>query len=405
MITKNKIVINKSSLTVLFWVLIVYLLSGSPYTTINTEISMIIVGLAGIVLPNLVIVKKKSMPLSYLPLILIIIMVFISMAWHSEFNSRFYWRVLAIVIVSYYLLKKYGLSNIIQVYIKFMVIVSILSLIGYILLNCTQILYELPSVRNINNVTYGMGIVFNYIKLLPERNCGIFWEPGIFASYLALAIVFECITETESVNKFRIILFIVTIITTTSSAGYVLLVLSLGVILLRKPYLSKYKRVLAILFIIILGVIVLNIDDIILNTSLVNNKYLLKLTSEKMVKSARMTAIFHNLNIFNQNIILGTGINYVLENMSSWADISTSTYILSIFGFLGLFYTIFIIWGIFSQKQINIFVKILFSCILMSIVNKEPHINILFTWIIILGMASNRNAFHKNTVNYKNSSL
>lgn len=43
-------------------------------------------------------------------------------------------------------------------------------------------------------------------------------------------------------------------------------------------------------------------------------------------------------------------------------------------------------------KNINIFVKLFFFFILISIVNKEPHINIMFTWIIILGMLSDKNA-------------
>ena len=99
----------------------------------------------------------------------------------------------------------------------------------------------------------------------------MFWEPGIFASYLALAIVFESITNSKSISWFRIIVFVVSIITTTSSAGYALLVLAVGVILLRQSQLNGYKKILAICIIIIIGVVALNIDSIILNTSLSNN--------------------------------------------------------------------------------------------------------------------------------------
>ena len=52
---------------------------------------------------------------------------------------------------------------------------------------------------------------------------------------------------------------------------------------------------------------------------------------------------------------------------------------LSIFGILGSLYTLFIVYGIFSQKQMNVFVKLLFFFVLVAIVNKEPHINIMFT--------------------------
>ena len=392
MIQHKRFVIKKKSIIILFWLFIVYLFSGSPYTTINTEISMLTIILALVVLPYILLIKKMHTKGTVIPLGLIFIMILIPMLWHSEFQSRTYWRVFATVIIAFYLLEKYGLNNFIIVYLKVMVVISIAALIGYTLLNCTSLLNNLPTTKNVNGVEYGIGLLFNYIKVYPERNCGVFWEPGIFASYLALAIVFESITNSKSISWFRIIVFVVSIITTTSSAGYALLVLAVGVILLRQSQLNGYKKILAICIIIIIGVVALNIDSIILNTSLSNNAYLVKLTSERLKQSSRITAIFHNLSIFWKSPLFGAGVSNVLSQMSSWADISTTTYMLSIFGILGSLYTLFIVYGIFSQKQMNVFVKLLFFFVLVAIVNKEPHINIMFTWIIILGMVSSRNA-------------
>ena len=400
MIERKRFIIKTKSIPILFWIIIVYLFSGSPYTTINTEISMSVVALAVVVFPYILFVKKRQTNGLLLLIVLVAIMILFPMIWHSEFQSRAYWRVLAIAVLASYLVKKYELNNIIRVFLKVMVIVSVVSLIGYILLNCTSLLNNLPTVKNVNGVEYGIGILFNYIKVYPERNCGIFWEPGIFASYLTLAIVFESITKPKSISWFRILLFVVTIITTTSSAGYALLILTIGVVMLRDSRLSGYKKIFAMCIIIVIGVIVLNLDSIILNTTLSNNEYLIKLTSTRLSESSRVTAIFHNLSIFRKNPLFGAGINSVLSQMSSWADISTTTYMLSIFGIMGLFYTIFIVWGIFSQKHINDFVKLLMFFILVSIVNKEPHINILFTWIIILGMASNTNAVYADTLEH-----
>ena len=108
---KKRLVIKKNLFEVSFWVLIVYLLSGSPYTTINTEFSMVIDILAVIVLPYLLLVKSKCYKYSVLPLILLFIMIFLTMISHLEFQSRVYWRFLGTIIVAYYLLKKYGLNN------------------------------------------------------------------------------------------------------------------------------------------------------------------------------------------------------------------------------------------------------------------------------------------------------
>lgn len=392
MIRNKKIVIRKSLLIALFWAIFVYLFSGSPYTTINTDLSMLTVLIAFAILPIMLFFRREKNGKLLLALLLISIMILISMISHSEFYSRAYWRLLAVVIIVSYLIEKYGFRNIVKVYLDIMFFVSIISLIGYLLLNFTSLLNNLPSVTNINGVEYGVGIIFNYIKALPERNCGIFWEPGIFASYLALAIAFESIINSNSISWFRVLVFVVSIITTTSSAGYVLLIFSLGIVLLRGSKLSGYKKMLAIIVVIGIAIVAFNIDNVILNTSLAQNKYLIKLTSDRMNQSSRITSIYHNLSIFRKRVLFGAGINSVLNQMSSWADISTSTYMLSIFGVMGSLYTLFIIYGIFSQKNINIFVKLFFFFILISIVNKEPHINIMFTWIIILGMLSDKNA-------------
>lgn len=392
MIRNKKIVIRKSLLIALFWAIFVYLFSGSPYTTINTDLSMLTVLIAFAILPIMLFFRREKNGKLLLALLLISIMILISMISHSEFYSRAYWRLLAVVIIVSYLIEKYGFRNIVKVYLDIMFFVSIISLIGYLLLNFTSLLNNLPSVTNINGVEYGVGIIFNYIKALPKRNCGIFWEPGIFASYLALAIAFESIINSNSISWFRVLVFVVSIITTTSSAGYVLLIFSLSIVLLRGSKLSGYKKLLAIIVVIAIAIVAFNIDNIILNTSLAQNKYLIKLTSDRMNQSSRITSIYHNLSIFRKRVLFGAGINSVLNQMSSWADISTSTYMLSIFGVMGSLYTLFIIYGIFSQKNINIFVKLFFFFILISIVNKEPHINIMFTWIIILGMLSDKNA-------------
>ena len=161
MIQHKRFVIKKKSIIILFWLFIVYLFSGSPYTTINTEISMLTIILALVVLPYILLIKKMHTKGTVIPLGLIFIMILIPMLWHSEFQSRTYWRVFATVIIAFYLLEKYGLNNIIKVYLKVMVVISIAALIGYTLLNCTSLLNNLPTTKNVNGVEYGIGLLFN----------------------------------------------------------------------------------------------------------------------------------------------------------------------------------------------------------------------------------------------------
>ena len=135
MIRNKKIVIRKSLLIALFWAIFVYLFSGSPYTTINTDLSMLTVLIAFAILPIMLFFRREKNGKLLLALLLISIMILISMISHSEFYSRAYWRLLAVVIIVSYLIEKYGFRNIVKVYLDIMFFVSIISLIGYLLLN------------------------------------------------------------------------------------------------------------------------------------------------------------------------------------------------------------------------------------------------------------------------------
>ncbi len=59
------------------------------------------------------------------------------------------------------------------------------------------------------------------------RNCGPFYEPGLFASYIIIALILNYSQTKQLVSKKNII-FMVTLLTTMSSAGYISLALALA---------------------------------------------------------------------------------------------------------------------------------------------------------------------------------
>lgn len=89
-----------------------------------------------------------------------------------------------------------------KAFVKTMVVVACFALIGYAL-QFTQIIDLLPTVVNYNGTEYVNGIIFSIIKYaysgLTERLHGLFWEPGLFATYLAIAIVF---LKKENVKRY-----------------------------------------------------------------------------------------------------------------------------------------------------------------------------------------------------------
>lgn len=90
-----------------------------------------------------------------------------------------------------YLAKKYDAQSLIKIFVNVMVIIVAITLCAYVVNNWIVSLNGiLPQKTNANGITYSVGYVYNYLTAEPIRNCRPFWEPGIFASWIVLAILF-----------------------------------------------------------------------------------------------------------------------------------------------------------------------------------------------------------------------
>jgi hypothetical protein len=161
--------------------------------------------------------------------------------------------------------------------------------------------------------------------------------------------------------------------------------LGIALLLVRKRS-EKYevfKTIFSIFILVSVVVVVLNFDTILSQTQLGQNEYLQKLSSDNISKSSRSEAILHNLDMFSRDPVFGAGYTTVMQNMAHIADTSTSTFLMSIFGVLGVSYTLFIVYGVMKIKSAKLFSKIIIMVMLLIVVNKEPHHMILFTWILM----------------------
>ena len=386
-------------LMAVIWCLVVMLFSGSPYQTIF-DINILIFGF-GIVallfsLPTLSRIRGPQGAL-----LILIVMVISTMVLHLEFGKQFYWRLLFILIISYYLSQFFTFKQITDVFIKIMVFVTLISFVGYALANYTNVLSVLPRFANINDKEYAIGIVFNYLTDYPERNCGIFWEPGIFATYLILAIAFEIFAlknnhAGKKKSVIHIIIFAIGLITANSTAGFALGAVCILLFFVSSKANKRVNTPLSLLytFILVLFLIaIVNLDYIIMNTPLADNEYIVKLLSSNLEESARVTVLWINLELFFKHFFSGAGISEISRLNALHADISTATYILSLFGVLGVAYIGCIIKGIFRQKDLNVYSKLIFFVLIMAITSKEPHLEMIFTWILIFSLLKDKHAF------------
>ncbi len=394
--------IMKSKWFSALWVAIALIHSGHAFRTISVNLirTIYIVALAAVVcfFYTLAFNKTKFNKIRFKAedFVFIVSFYMVGSAYiMDEFRDGAFYRItLSIILFAYFIIKLYSFRQVLNLYMAIMTITSAVALVGYVLANYTNVLNFLPIYKNSNGVEYAVGVVFNFIKAIPERNCGMFWEPGLFATHLILATVIE-LTSKQKANMLKLLLFSICLFTANSSAGFVLWFLCLLLLFVRKedkcnsPYGKLFKNLFAVGLVVVVIIVLLNLDFIISHTPLKDNVYFQKLMLDNILNSTRVNAIIHNLKSFMSAPLFGVGYVYSMDNMKYVADTSTSTYLMSVFGILGAFYTIFIIYGILRQKKVNLIARFLILIIALIIVNKEPHLQNVFTWILIFYLVGN----------------
>lgn len=303
-----------------------------------------------------------------------------------------YLSIISKIIFAYGIVIVYKFDDFVTLFLKIMVVISIISLFGYYLTNYSQVLRILPVMTSVNNVSYAIGYIYFYITFIPSRNCGIFWEPGIFASFLIIAIIFEYKFKEFKPSFIKILLFIVTILTTKSSAGYGLLLFLVFFILFNKLNIKMNKLLLSSFLIILLSIFILvtlNYTFIITKTGLINFDVIRRLTFENLKEEARFLSVIHNFQMFLKTPFFGWGFKVAYENIKYVADISTSTFLLNVFGILGIQYTLYWIYGILKIKNSFLLLNLVIAVIFLLIINKESHISFVFSWCILFYFIKN----------------
>ena len=297
-----------------------------------------------------------------------------------------YFGIIFKSIVAMGIVLTYNFRSVVYFFKKYLSVIAIVSLIGHYFIVTNIIPVDMKIIYNINEVPYNVSFPFFSLVWLPEKNIGIFWEPGLFASFLILGLVLEIsFKSNEKISYFRIFLFIFTIFTTKSSAGYGLLlfVLLLYLIEIVNSTKKKYKYIiyLFLVFPVILIIIFYPLFFNILNFEQID--ILSKLMPEELINQSRYLSIKHNISVFLTMPIFGVGFSNASNLMRHVADTSSTTFLISVFGVPGSLYTIMWIYGIIKNPLLKKNISIIIFLIILLIINKEPHYIILFTWILL----------------------
>ena len=267
----------------------------------------------------------------------------------------------------------------------------------------------LSGIENSNGVTYLNGYVFFLIEangsLLPKA-LGVFWEPGLFASFLVFACLIELTLMERPVNRWRVALYVAGILLTQSTAAYLLLVPVMFVAFFR----SKRKRAGLAFAASLIGCILVYqyVGQILHALAAYQPTVFGKLDDGGFFTETRWNSLLVNLRIFTESPFVGMGGGGASEAFSSSmsvavrAQTTTSGFFLAALGMCGSIYTFAWVWGVSRLGHISVYARVWFTLCLLIIVNTEPHMTILFTYCLIFyllawGLPSSASTGFSNT--------
>ena len=241
----------------------------------------------------------------------------------------------------------YPQEKLIAAYKKWMDIICAVSLFGLIFGRVIARLSFLPAIIS----RIGRRFVFLFFTNVPVhdliRNYGPFTEPSRFQAFICLALIFELFNNKNNLSWKRVVLYLVTLVTTFSATAFIAMsIIAVGYFTSKEVNLGVGKRVA--LIILVLGIAVL----LIMYSSGVNiamTKFRLGEKSESF--TVRVNSIVGGVRVALSHPLFGTGFggyeNAYLSAISDLAisrsHVSTNTFILyfSKFGvIIGAFFVV-----------------------------------------------------------------
>lgn len=336
------------------------------------------------VIPN---IRYFHFKIFYLLFTLIIINFMFNM---SIAAINIYLHYILILTFSVFLVSIISYEDFIDYFIKTMKLIAIISLVMFSLIEIFGYNFQFNLIRNTNGRIFYDAKVFFYPQYFSTfRNQGLFWEPGLFASFLIIALIFELFLIKRVPKISNVLIFLLTLISTKSSAGYALLFLLLLAFLFKNKK-SGNASLISIFGVTIYILSVLNLDTLIKKLYSFSPDIFGKFLVNYGEVSSRFIAPRINLLIFMENPLFGVGFNEATKRFIDFgrmvgvdSQTSTSTFYLAALGLLGISFTLLWIYSIINIKGQNIFVRVIILTIILLILNKEPHSSLLVTNCIL----------------------
>ena len=334
------------------------------------------------------------------------IVMFINLIVTKSYDNVFgYCRILLYILSGFFVSQTFSFEEFIKFFKAFFSIGCVISLFFYALINIFGLNFSLLMY---NGKYYNYFYIF-YVIASPSyltKNCSVFWEPGIFSSIALFMFAIECLFVKTSFKKKLPFLFLYTlaIISSGSLAGLILLALSIPMLVSSLDFKKgKFYEAISILFsffFLFSFLLFFTFPNLLI-------KIIPFIEKKGVSLYTRILSFRIDFEIFLNHPFIGCGGQYeslfkeiVSLNYQNIVDSSVSTtgYLAATFGIFGLLITALMIGGIafIDNTTINIRQKIYLIVILLMIINKEPHLLSMISWILFFFIVKNIKFFKKD---------
>ena len=279
---------------------------------------------------------------------------------------------------------------------KVLLFLAIFSLVFFFIgLKYKGVMIYTSSFNSVNDISYRsvLDLYFGYVIQF-DRNCGPFWEPGIYSLVLIIGIVFELLIKKKP-NLIYILVFAGTIISTLSTSGVILLVCTAPLYFAKKKsripfYISVVLAAAIIWFFIYLG-------DPSHNVPFFTKAFSKLFASSSNAGSykTRLDSPFYGFDLFLKSHGLGYGPNIFDEkyellrirgNTATIAQTSTFGWLIGSFGIIGMYFVIVsmicLFWYFFKKNNLRTSLFVIAFVVVM--LNCEPMYAFSIFWVLAM---------------------
>lgn len=324
-------------------------------------------------------------------LMLLLLLIFISMIFNRDYNGRNF-ELVIIIIMSYFTCLKIKFRKFSRYFVKIIYCTSLFSLLLWVGS------FFLAPTFNYISPTYKLyesyfGIYFRLNGVI--SNSFLFTEPGIYQYYLNFAIMFNLFVIEKKFN-FKTWIIIIVLITTFSTAGYFILIMTVLIYLISKEKFHK-RKMLGGISISIIILLYLSISYILGDSFIMDKVIIYKLKSGNLSYDDRINSFLAPFVIGTKNFIYGGGLGHTYLNLSKESAVLnkkfthlTSTFATAFSSFGVLYFIIVVsIWlklgKLLNQKKLVSLLIFVPTFIILNTQNLTLSMlyNVLFMYIVM----------------------